>query len=770
MLLLTISWLVVIVPIAFLLYSALHTRKYIRGVADYLAAGRVAGRYVISVGDLESALGVVTIIALVEKEYQCGFAVSFWGRLALPLSLLLSLTGYCIYRFRETKSLSMGQFLEMRYNRTFRIFAAMLRTFAEMLSNMIGPAVAARFFIYFLGIQPQIEVFGLTIPTFMLLVGGVLLLCLVIIWPGGRLSLIVTDCIQGLMCYPLFVVVTVFILTEFSWSAELAPVMENRVAGESFINPYDIDKLRDFNLFALIVSWVAMVLQRASWIGNDSSSSGRTPHEQKMASVLGAWRNGFSSIMTLLIAVALLTLMWHPDFAAHARNIRLDLTRQVAAEVIDDSEVRAELSRRFAALPEQKRVYQVDPPLSSRDNPDTVYLQTAYEVIAPTPGGPGRFQEFRTLYNQMLLPVGLREIFPVLLMGLFTLLMLMLMLSTDDSRVFNASATIVQDIIMPLRKTPLSPGQHIRYLRGCTILVAGFFFCGSLFMAQMDYLQMFISVTCSIWLGGAGPVMVGGLYTRFGTTAGAFAALLTGAGVSVGGIVMQRTWPNYIYPWLRNAGWLGDVNDFLIAVSGPFQPWIDWRIDPVKFPINSYELYFLSMLSGVVAYVAVSLLTCRRPYNLERMLHRGIYDTEGKKNIHSPWSWKNVYGKIIGITPEYTTTDKVIAWSVAAWSLGYTLGIMFFGVIIWNAFDPWPQAWWGVYFYINSIVTALLIGAVSTVWFLPCGIRDLRRLYKDLAARIDNPLDDGRVENQVSLADAAAFARRREEPPREQEK
>ena len=55
--------------------------------------------------------------------------------------------------------------------------------------------------------------------------------------------------------------------------------MADRVSGESFLNPYDLSSLRDFNLFALIVTLMTQVLNQASWLGAGSSTAGRTPHE-----------------------------------------------------------------------------------------------------------------------------------------------------------------------------------------------------------------------------------------------------------------------------------------------------------------------------------------------------------------------------------------------------------------------------------------------------------------------------------------------------------
>ena len=137
-----IDWVIVVVPVLFILGVAVHVRKYVRGVADFL----VAGRYVIAVGDMQSALSIVVFVAICERDYQCGIAMGFRNKLIIPLSIFMSLTGYCLYRFRQTKCMSLGQFLEIRYSRSFRIVAASVRGFADMVVNSIGPAVAARFF------------------------------------------------------------------------------------------------------------------------------------------------------------------------------------------------------------------------------------------------------------------------------------------------------------------------------------------------------------------------------------------------------------------------------------------------------------------------------------------------------------------------------------------------------------------------------------------------------------------------------------------------
>jgi hypothetical protein len=60
---------------------------------------------------------------------------------------------------------------------------------------------------------------------------------------------------------------------------------------------------------------------------------------------------------------------------------------------------------------------------------------------------------------------------------------------------------------------------------------------------------------------------------------------------------------------------------------------------------------------------------------------------------------------------------------------------------------------WLQWFFINNVIIAGIIGIVSTVWFSIGGTLDLRRLFKDLARKEENVLDDGRVIGHVSADD-----------------
>ena len=738
------SWLIVIVPFVFVIGLALYARRYIRDVVDFLAAGRICGRYVLSVAGMESALSVMALVAAAEADYKVGFIYGFWGKVLVPITLLISLTGFFSYRFRETKSLTIGEFLEKRYSRSFRIFASFLRTSSEILTNIILPAVTARFFIYLLGWPSHIHVFGIEIPVFSLIIVLTLTFALIVIWSAGMISLVVTDALQAIMCYPIFVIMVVFIVMHFSWFDEMVPALTNRVPGESFLNPYDISELRDFNLFAVFVAAFSNILNRGAWCGGGSDTAARNAHEGKMAHVLAHWRNGFSRIMIMMIAMGVITLMTHAKYVKEAQTVRLDLTKKILEEKKESPEMTGRILTEMKKMPLDK----VIPKQSHKNNQDTRYLKKIQSVLQSEKGeaaGNAATLEFRTLFHQMMLPVALKHLLPEPILALMCLLAMMLMLSTDDSRIFSSARTLAQDVVMPFIKHPLTVKQQLWLIRGLTLVVCLIFFFGSIFLSQLDYINLYCTIMAAIWMGGAGSVTLGGVYTRFGTTFGAYASLISGAFIAGGGVLVQRNWPGLVYPFLKSMGWVEPLDKFLRAVASPFVPYIRWEMDPVKFPINSKELFFIAMLVSILAYCLGSLITYKRPYNLDKLLHRGIYNTEGMNEKRDPWTWRTVLSKIIGITPEYTKGDRVIAWSVFYYSFVYGVLIYFCGLIIWNMFFRWPDSWWAHLFFVTAIVIPCIVGTITTVWFMWGGIRDMRQLFKDLAKRKADPTDNGVV-------------------------
>ena len=789
------DWLILILPVCFVMYMGFYTRRYVRGVSDFLSAGRLCGRYVISMGDVANSLSIIGLVGYIEMRYKTGFSVGFWSSILAPLWIVLGLTGYIAYRFRETRAMSLGQFLEMRYSRRFRIVAAGLRSLAEMLANMIMPAIAARFFIQMLDLPQTYHVLGIELSTYVSLMVLFLTLAISLICFGGTLALVITDTIQGMILYPAIACFVVFLFWKFSVGGEIMPVMADRVAGESFINPYDISNLRDFNLFTVVIVAVyATVMNRANWIGAGYSSAAKSPQEQKMAGLLGNWRNAIINVFYVLIAAALIAFLNHKDFAPEANEVRKDLAVRVADAVFKntaddpsntDPHSREVVKAAVASVPPQMHEIGVDPPLSQDRNLDTAFLDVIHgalkddararrtaELDAAGVTGEEReralidaegkandaFQQCRTLYYQQNLSVTMRALLPPGLFGLFALLLFLAMLSTDDTRIYSAALTLAQDVVLPLKKKPFTPRGHLWMIRIVSICIGVFFLAGSYWMKQMDYYNMFVVLICAMWEGGAGAIMTFGLYTRVGTTAGAWTALCTSVSLSIAYVYTQLQWAKVVYPAIAKAGLVESFDRALRWLSSPFEPYIHWQMDAVKCPVNAIEFNFFLSVLCVILYLGVSRLTCRKPFNLDRMLHRGKYGLDEKREIKQKWTLRTVFSNLIGITPEYTRGDKAIAWGVFLYSFVYGFVLAFVGVVVWNVIHPWPVKWWCWYFVIQFFVIPCILACFTTVWFGVGGFIGLRQLFRDLAARKEtNDLDDGRVEGSMSLADKQAL-------------
>ena len=115
-----IDWTIIACVSIFFVVMARVAARYVQSTADFLAANRCAGRYVITMAEGIAGWGAASIVAIMQMYYQVGFTAEWWGQIGVPVGVFMTLTGWVSYRFRQTRVLTLAQFFEVRYSRRFR--------------------------------------------------------------------------------------------------------------------------------------------------------------------------------------------------------------------------------------------------------------------------------------------------------------------------------------------------------------------------------------------------------------------------------------------------------------------------------------------------------------------------------------------------------------------------------------------------------------------------------------------------------------------------
>ena len=138
--------------------------------------------------------------------------------------------------------------------------------------------------------------------------------------------------------------------------------------------------------------------------------------------------------------------------------------------------------------------------------------------------GSGK-ESFNNLYA---LPVFLGRLIPTVLLGIITAAMIAAFMSTHDSYFLCWSSVITQDVVAPLRKNGLTEAGRIRLTRFVVVLIGGYVLYWGLFYEGNDDIWDYMAVSGAIYFNGAIGVLVGGIYWKRASTAGAMAALVAG--------------------------------------------------------------------------------------------------------------------------------------------------------------------------------------------------------------------------------------------------
>jgi SSS family solute:Na+ symporter len=320
--------------------------------------------------------------------------------------------------------------------------------------------------------------------------------------------------------------------------------------------------------------------------------------------------------------------------------------------------------------------------------------------------------------GQMQLVIALSLILPVGVKGMVVAAVLMGIFGGDGMHLHSWSSIFIQDVLLPLRKKPISTAQHLKLLRLSVVGVAVFAFCFGALFRQTEYVAFWFIVTMAIYVGGAGACIIGGLYWSRGTTAGAWTALIIGSTLATSGIIIRQFDPN--------------------------------------FPLNVIQVGFIAQISASSSYVIVSLLTCRQPHNMDKLLHRGEYAVEPQADgepvaaalapIQSGFSLR----KVVGIDEHFSRSDRWVAWGIFIWSVCWFL-VFVIGSAVY-LLHPWSSEAWADYWLWTGIYLPLLIAVGTTIWFTIGCSYDLRLFFRRLSAERIDLQDDGTVKSDDQAA------------------
>jgi solute:Na+ symporter, SSS family len=479
--LVVIDWLIVVICMAVLIFGVSLSKKYVQSVADFLSAGRTAGRYMITVSQGMAAIGAITIVGQWEMNYVAGFALRWWEFIMAVVLLGITVSGWVLYRFRQTRALTIAQFLEVRYSRNFRIFTGILAFISGLLNFGIFPAVSARFLIYFTGIPLNINIVGIEVSTFPLVMASFLLVSLYFVFSGGQIAVIITEFIQGVFSNFTFLMIIIFALFFVNWDQIFNAVI-TAPENQSLINPYKTSKVPDFNFWYFLINVIGVIYVKLSWQGSQGfNSSAKSAHEAKMGEVLGNLRDIPKWLFLVFIPIIAYTILHNSDFSSIAQSV--DATMSTIGD--------------------------------------------------------------KAVQNQLRIPLVLSKILPVGVMGAFMAVMLMATIGTHNSYMHSWGSIFIQDVIMPFRNKPFEPNQHLKVLRISILGVCIFIFIFSLVFPLTDFIFMYFAITAAIFVGGSGAVIIGGLYWKRGTTLAAWSALIVGSVVSVTGIILQQVYKDF---------------------------------------------------------------------------------------------------------------------------------------------------------------------------------------------------------------------------------
>ena len=132
------------------------------------------------------------------------------------------------------------------------------------------------------------------------------------------------------------------------------------------------------------------------------------------------------------------------------------------------------------------------------------------------------------------MPRMLATILPSGILGLVVAGMLAATMSVNSSYLLGWSSIIAQDIIMPLRRRPMTSRQQVMLNRAANLFVSLFVMFWGLWYTLPGPTYFYLNMTASIYLSGTLVAVIAGLFWKRATTIGGYCTMAGGAIATIG--------------------------------------------------------------------------------------------------------------------------------------------------------------------------------------------------------------------------------------------
>ena len=484
----TLDWWIVAVYLLGSVVIGVVANRYIHNVAGYMVGGRGSGAALNAATYIGTGLGLVTIMYSSIDGFNKGFTYMILALIGVVMGVALGSTGFVIKRLREYKLTTLPEYFQLRYSRRVRVTAGVICAVAGILNMGLFPKMGATFITYATGL--------------------------------GRAEQVVAAPAEPKAASP---------ATTDQPAQETAPAasrgaMSKQALTVNLITSILIALVLLYTVLGGMVSVIVtdyiqfVILSIGLGLGlyfclshADIGWSGMvgTLAEHRGAAAFNPFHKdsyGWVWVVWMLVHVFAAMLCWAPE-ATRALTAK-DPTTSKRTYLIGSPGQYVRL-----ALPALLAIAAF------------CYFAKHAELSAYFfPKGPGA----EAAHADQALPLLLGKIVPTGLLGLLVAGLMAAFMSTHDSYFLCWSSVITRDVIGPLRRTRPTDQQEIRMTRIIIVCIGLFLLVWGVWYPLPASVWNYMAVTGSVYLCGSIVVLVGGMYWRRASSAGALAALLGG--------------------------------------------------------------------------------------------------------------------------------------------------------------------------------------------------------------------------------------------------